>query len=81
MDSYNGCWGKGDPNTMANLTATSLNKAVVSALTDGSSDASENSEAESSMGRANRLIREHRKRVEDKASAPLPSEQIEIPIM
>ena len=68
---------------MANITATSLNKAVVSAVTDGTSGASENSEAESSMSRANRLIREHRKRVEEKASIPLPPDEtrIESPIM
>jgi hypothetical protein len=73
---------RGDPNRMANITATSLNKAAVSAATDGTSGTSENSEAESSMGRANRLIREHRKRVEEKASIPLPDEtRNETPIM
>jgi hypothetical protein len=54
---------------MANITGTAVDKVeTIEAASAGNSD------AESSMSRANRLIREHRKRVEEKASAASPAE-------
>jgi len=80
LDRYNEYTTQGDLKKMANISDTPLNKAQVNGLTEAVSE--ENNEAESSMGRANRLIREHRKRVEEKTSVAVPEEpRIETPIM
>ncbi len=60
---------------MANITGTAVGRVEVTEVIEDASDAGvNNNDAESSMGRANRLIREHRKRVEEKAYVAIPAQ-------